>query len=210
MELSRNSVDETKKRPVLGQCQHFFWLGVVFDTVGATALFAGAFTDLLHHDLLLYLGCILVVLSLLWWVFWCAGNVELTPEEAWKRPAHLPSPTVLDTLRQHASHSFCLSFGDVSTTFMRIRRLRSRKRFSRRAGPLLVTVTRQTADRIEEEEEDKDQDGVRSVRKRSDAEDRGREAVGPEPEAAQSSGVCPPGPDAGPLGPEPGRPTSAE
>ncbi|XP_015444082.2 uncharacterized protein LOC107195601 isoform X2 [Pteropus alecto] len=205
MELSRNSVDEMKKRTGLGHCRHFFWLGVIFDIVGATALFTGAFADLSHCGLLLYLGSIIVFFSLLWWVFWYSGNMELTPEEVWKGPLQGLSTTVLDTLRQNVSHRFSWSFCDVSTTFMRIRRLRAR----RRAGPLILTVTGQTAERTEEE--DKDKDGMKNIKKSSDAEDCGREDVGPEPEAVQSSeGVCLPGPDAGPLGPEAGRPTFVE
>ncbi|XP_039741323.1 uncharacterized protein LOC120620419 [Pteropus medius] len=209
MELSRNSVDETKKRTGLGHCRHFFWLGVIFDIVGATALFTGALADLSHCGLLLYLGSIIVFFSLLWWVFWYTGNMELTPEEVWKGPLHVLSTTVLDTLRQNVSHRFSWSFCDVSTTFMRIRRLRARRSFFRRAGPLILTVTGQTAERTEEE--DKDKDGMKNIKKSSDAEDCGREDVGPEPEAVQSSeGVCLPGPDAGPLGPEAGRPTFVE
>lgn len=191
MELSRNSVDETKRRTGLGHCRHFFWLGVIFDMVGATAMFTGAFVDLPHCDLLLYLGFMLVFLSLLWWVFWYTGNIELTPEEAWKRSLQDPSITVLYTLRQNVRQSFSMSFCDVSTTFKRIRQLRSHRSLFQRTGPLIMTVTGQTAERIEEE--DKDKDGMKNIRKSSDAEDCGREDVGPEAEAVQSSeGVCAP------------------
>lgn len=179
MELPRNSVDETKKRTGLGHCRHFFWLGVIFDMMGATALFAGVFIDQPHCELLLYLGSIIVFLSLLWWVFWYAGNIKLTYEDAWKRP----STTGLNTPRQNVSHNFSLSFCDVSTTFKRIQQLRARRSLFRRAGPLIITVTGQTAERIEEE--DKDKDRMKSIKK-SDGEDCGREDVGPELEAVQS------------------------
>ncbi|EFB16180.1 hypothetical protein PANDA_006504, partial [Ailuropoda melanoleuca] len=70
-----------------GRCRHFFWLGVVFDTVGATLLFTGVFAPLLFYDLLLYLGSIIIFFSLLWWFFWYTGNIEVTPEEeSLKRP----------------------------------------------------------------------------------------------------------------------------
>ena len=82
MEVSTNSVVETRKRTGLGRCRHFFWLGVVFDMVGAMVLFTGVFTDLLFYDLLLYLGSIIIFFSLLWWVFWYTGNIELTPDKA--------------------------------------------------------------------------------------------------------------------------------
>uniref|UniRef100_G3TUL8 Transmembrane protein 238 like n=2 Tax=Elephantidae TaxID=9780 RepID=G3TUL8_LOXAF len=77
----KSAVQTTKTRSGLGRCRHFFWLGVVFDAVGVVVLFTGVFADLFFYDLLLYLGSIIIFLSLLWWVFWYTGNIEMPPEE---------------------------------------------------------------------------------------------------------------------------------
>nr|XP_045377214.1 transmembrane protein 238-like [Camelus bactrianus] len=104
----------SSQRTGLGRCRHFFWLGVAFDTVGATLLFTGVFADLLFYDLLLYLGSIIIFLSLLWWVFWYTGNIELTSEEALNRSYLLPSATILEALNQTISNRLSLTIGSIS------------------------------------------------------------------------------------------------
>nr|XP_031543432.1 transmembrane protein 238-like [Vicugna pacos] len=146
MELPKNAVDKSTKRTGLGRCRHFFWLGVAFDTVGATLLFTGVFADLLFYDLLLYLGSIIIFLSLLWWVFWYTGNIELTSEEALNRSYLLPSATVLEALNQTISNRLSLTIGSISSTFLRIRRRRRRwhrRRFLEGTASLNMTVTGQ-------------------------------------------------------------------
>ncbi|XP_012866660.1 PREDICTED: transmembrane protein 238 [Dipodomys ordii] len=81
MEFSKKSVEAAGKRSGLGRCRHFFWLGVAFDTVGATVLLTGVFADLLFYDVLLYLGAIILFISLLWWISWYTGNIELLPDD---------------------------------------------------------------------------------------------------------------------------------
>nr|XP_044602548.1 arginine-glutamic acid dipeptide repeats protein-like [Equus asinus] len=204
MESSGNTVGGTRKRTGLGRCRHFFWLGVVFDTVGLTVLFTGIFADLFFYDLLLYLGAIIIVFSLLWWVSWYTGNIELTPEEALKSPFPVPSATTVEALRQGVGHRLSLAVCGVSTTFLRMRRRRTRRILQRRAS-LDMTVTGEVEKQLEEEAQDKD--GMQGVRESGDAQDVCREALGPQPETVESSEAPrPAGPDASPPGPEAGLP----
>lgn len=198
MELSRNSELEAGRLRGLGRCRHFFWLGVAFDAVGATVLFTGIFSDLIFYDLLLYLGSIIIFLSLLWWVFWYTGNIELSPEETWKRPIRM------GTLSQHFSFNL-----NITSTLARIRRGQRRRRLLQSTASLMSrSLTIQVHNPLSKE--DQDNDGRKSVRHSGEAKDGGREELGPgpEPEAVKrSERVGPPGPEAGPLGPEAGRPS---
>ncbi|XP_008828117.1 uncharacterized protein LOC103731555 [Nannospalax galili] len=121
MELSPKSMDSKEKVKErrfggLGRCRHFFWLGVAFDAVGVAVLFTGIFADLLFYDMLLYLGSIIIFISLLWWVSWYTGNIEVFPEDPVRRSSH------------RSSRRFSLAFGSVPNTFLRIRRQRRRRR----------------------------------------------------------------------------------
>ncbi|XP_014651842.1 PREDICTED: transmembrane protein 238, partial [Ceratotherium simum simum] len=205
MELSRNSSDGTRRWTRLGRCRHFFWLGVVFDTVGLTVLFTGVFADLLFYDLLLYLGSIIIFFSLLWWVFWYTGNIELSAEDALKRPFPVPSSTVVEALSQGVGHRLSFTVCSVSTTLLRIRRRRRPRRVVQRTASLSMTVTDQVERQLEKEAQDKD--GMRSVQESGGAQDVCRGDLGPKAETvASSEAVRPPGPDAGPLDPEAGLP----
>ncbi|KAF7697789.1 transmembrane protein 238-like [Silurus meridionalis] len=65
----------------LGRCSCAFWLAVVFDVCGLVVLLAGVFADIFFYDFLIYAGAIIIFLSLIWWVFWYTGNIEVPPEE---------------------------------------------------------------------------------------------------------------------------------
>ncbi|XP_074014856.1 LOW QUALITY PROTEIN: transmembrane protein 238-like [Numenius arquata] len=65
----------------LGRCVAAFWLALAFDALGLAVLLAGVFADVFFSDLLIYAGGIGIFLSLIWWVFWYAGNLEVPPEE---------------------------------------------------------------------------------------------------------------------------------
>lgn len=65
----------------LGRCVCCFWLAVVFDIVGLAVLLLGVFVDVFFYDLLIYAGAIVIFLSLIWWVFWYSGNIEVPPSE---------------------------------------------------------------------------------------------------------------------------------
>ncbi|XP_077069974.1 transmembrane protein 238 [Siphateles boraxobius] len=65
----------------LGRCSCAFWLAVAFDVFGLIILLLGVFGDLFYYDFLIYAGAIIIFLSLIWWVFWYTGNIEVPPEE---------------------------------------------------------------------------------------------------------------------------------
>lgn len=65
----------------LGRCAACFWLAVVFDAVGLVVLLVGVFANVFFYDLLIYAGAIVIFLSLVWWVFWYSGNIEVPPAE---------------------------------------------------------------------------------------------------------------------------------
>lgn len=61
----------------LGRCTCCFWAAVAFDTVGLSVLLIGVFCTIFFYDLLIYAGAIIIFLSLIWWVFWYSGNIEV-------------------------------------------------------------------------------------------------------------------------------------
>lgn len=65
----------------LGRCTCCFWAAVAFDIVGLLVLLIGVFVDVFFYDLLVYAGAIVIFLSLIWWVFWYSGNIEVPPAE---------------------------------------------------------------------------------------------------------------------------------
>lgn len=65
----------------LGRCVCCFWLAVAFDIVGLLVLLLGVFASVFFYDLLIYAGAIVIFLSLIWWVFWYSGNIEVPPAE---------------------------------------------------------------------------------------------------------------------------------
>ncbi|KAK5855607.1 hypothetical protein PBY51_007270 [Eleginops maclovinus] len=67
--------------PGLGRCVCCFWLAVAFDIVGLLVLLLGVFVNVFFYDLLIYAGAIVIFLSLIWWVFWYSGNIEVPPAD---------------------------------------------------------------------------------------------------------------------------------
>lgn len=45
--------------------------------VGLSVLLVGVFVTVFFYDLLIYAGAIIIFLSLIWWVFWYSGNIEV-------------------------------------------------------------------------------------------------------------------------------------
>lgn len=65
----------------LGRCSCAFWLAVAFDIFGLLILLIGVFADVFFYDFLIYAGAIIIFMSLIWWIFWYTGNIEVPPEE---------------------------------------------------------------------------------------------------------------------------------
>ncbi|GAB1300018.1 hypothetical protein APTSU1_001525600 [Apodemus speciosus] len=122
-ELSQKTADLAEMRSgPLGRCSHFFWLGVAFDAVGVAVLFTGVFANLLFYDMLLYLGSIIIFVSLLWWISWYTGNIEALPEDPLRGTSHRDGG-----VHRGGSRRFSLTLRSVSNTFQRIRRRRRRR-----------------------------------------------------------------------------------
>nr|XP_026265058.1 uncharacterized protein LOC113197070 [Urocitellus parryii] len=130
------------KRSGLGRCRHFFWLGVLFDTVGVAVLFTGVFADLLFYDMLLYLGSIIIFFSLLWWVSWYTGNIELASEDPAPKAARSRSGSVVESLRRSVSIRFSQTFESFSQTLELLRRRRRGRwpRLNLRSGSQILVV----------------------------------------------------------------------
>ncbi|XP_067836122.1 transmembrane protein 238-like [Heptranchias perlo] len=70
----------------LGRCKFALWFAVALDVIGLVALLVGIFANLQragrdYGDMLIYTGAIVVFVSLIGWVFWYTGNIEISWEE---------------------------------------------------------------------------------------------------------------------------------
>ncbi|XP_053094607.1 transmembrane protein 238-like [Pangasianodon hypophthalmus] len=65
----------------VGRCKFAFWFAVFHDVLGLLILLSGVFWDIFFNDLLIYSGAVVIFLSLIWWVFWYSGNIEVPPAE---------------------------------------------------------------------------------------------------------------------------------
>nr|KAF6408275.1 transmembrane protein 238 [Molossus molossus] len=70
----------------LGRCRMALLLAVALDVAGMAALLTGVFAQLQVRgrdfgDLLIYSGALLVFLSLLGWILWYTGNIEISRQE---------------------------------------------------------------------------------------------------------------------------------
>lgn len=65
----------------VGRCKCSFWFAVAHDILGVFIMMVGVFGGLVVHDLFIYAGAIVIFFSLIWWVFWYSGNIDVPPEE---------------------------------------------------------------------------------------------------------------------------------
>lgn len=70
-----------RRYPGVGRCKCSFWFAVAHDILGVIIIMVGIFGGLAVHDLFIYMGAIIIFLSLIWWVFWFTGNIDVPPEE---------------------------------------------------------------------------------------------------------------------------------
>uniref|UniRef100_A0AAY4C7N6 Uncharacterized protein n=1 Tax=Denticeps clupeoides TaxID=299321 RepID=A0AAY4C7N6_9TELE len=65
----------------VGRCKCAFWFAVAHDVLGFIILLSGVFANVFFHDFLMYVGAVVIFLSLIWWIFWYTGNIEAAPQE---------------------------------------------------------------------------------------------------------------------------------
>lgn len=65
----------------VGRCMCLFWFALAHDVLGVIIIMAGVFGGFSVHDLFIYAGAIVIFLSLIWWVLWYTGNIDVPPKE---------------------------------------------------------------------------------------------------------------------------------
>lgn len=65
----------------LGRCLLFFFIAVLLDTVGLILFIVGIFAPLSFWDFFVLSGPLIIFLSLVFWIFWYLGNLEVPMED---------------------------------------------------------------------------------------------------------------------------------
>ncbi|XP_078392286.1 transmembrane protein 238-like [Cetorhinus maximus] len=99
----------------LSRCTYALWLAVVLDVVGLVTLLVGIFGNMQrggrdYGDMLIYTGAIVVFASLIGWVFWYTGNIEISWEEL--ASDYRPRDTKLHRIVRKISRSISMRNGD--------------------------------------------------------------------------------------------------
>lgn len=74
-------VDTEADSPGIGRCMCCFWFALAHDILGVVIIMAGVFGGFFVHDLFIYAGAIVIFLSLIWWVLFYTGNIDVPPKE---------------------------------------------------------------------------------------------------------------------------------
>lgn len=67
--------------PYLGRCLLFFFVAVFLDAAGLILFFVGVLAPLSFWDFLVFSGPLVLFFSLVFWIFWYLGNIEVSVEE---------------------------------------------------------------------------------------------------------------------------------
>lgn len=65
----------------IGRCLLFFLIAVVLDVVGLILFLVGVLAPLSYWDFLVFSGPVIIFISLVFWILWYLGNVEVSVEE---------------------------------------------------------------------------------------------------------------------------------
>ncbi|OCT63071.1 hypothetical protein XELAEV_18044166mg [Xenopus laevis] len=66
---------------VIGRCSLLFIIAIIFDVAGIILLLIGIFASLAAFDFYIYTGALIIALSLVLWMLWYTGNVELSNKD---------------------------------------------------------------------------------------------------------------------------------
>lgn len=67
--------------PYVGRCLSLLLIALFMDVVGVILFFVGVFAPISFWDFLIFTGPLLIFLSLVFWILWYMGNIEVSLEE---------------------------------------------------------------------------------------------------------------------------------
>lgn len=67
--------------PYLGRCMVFFFAAIFLDVAGLILFFLGIFAPFSFWDFFVFSGPLILFLSLVLWILWYLGNIEVPLEE---------------------------------------------------------------------------------------------------------------------------------
>ncbi|KAG8446044.1 hypothetical protein GDO86_013786 [Hymenochirus boettgeri] len=70
-----------KRSKIVGRCYLLFVIAIIFDLVGIILLLIGICANLAAWDFYIYTGATVIALSLVFWMLWYTGNVEISYKE---------------------------------------------------------------------------------------------------------------------------------
>ncbi|KAL4658259.1 hypothetical protein GN956_G2997 [Arapaima gigas] len=65
----------------IGRCVVFFAFAILFDVAGLIIFLLGIFAHFEFWDFFVLSGPIIIFLSLVFWIFWYLGNLNVSPQE---------------------------------------------------------------------------------------------------------------------------------
>lgn len=65
----------------IGRCLLFFIVAVFLDAVGLILFLVGVFSPIRFWDFFVFSGPLIIFLSLIFWIFWYLGNLEVAMDE---------------------------------------------------------------------------------------------------------------------------------